>query len=108
MSKEFLAVDFSELFQKALYRGFVRVAQKVRSRAKTEYCPVVTGNLRASIVAPEITPFGTYPVSAIQPAQATYAGIVHERNPYLANAVADVNQNELDTCIGEGFESVFS
>jgi len=107
MSTPIRPEDFSDMFSRAIYAGFTRVAQKVRSKAKTEYVPVITGNLRSSIIAPEITPYGSYPIRATQPAQATYAAAVHARNPYLRYAVEDVGENDLDTSMAEGFAKVF-
>jgi len=117
MSTPIRPEDFSDMFSRAIYAGFTRVAQKVRSKAKTEYCPVapapIGGNLRSSIIAPVMTPYGNYPIIATLPAQATYAIFVHngtykmKKRPFFEYAVKDVNENDLDTSMAEGFAKVF-
>jgi len=84
--------ELSGLFELAIHRGFIKIAHKVRSKAKTKYAPEITGNLRRSIVDPQITAQGVYPMRAKLPAQATYSAAVHEETKphdiYPVNAKA--------------------
>jgi len=77
----------------------------VAKLAKTEEAPIITGNLRRSITAPEFK--SGYPLTAVQPIQATYARKVHERNPYMERSVARSHAENFDTIMEEAFRSVF-
>jgi len=87
MPREVDIRDLPKMFEKALYNTLFRVANRVRSRAKTIYAPEVTGNLRRSILAPEVTAPGQRPMKATIPIQATYAEALHEGSkPHMITA----------------------